>query len=248
MPPPGPTPTSFPVNPLSPITFNNSSTLIPPTTGTTDYLFVPSSYNSNHQTPITLFVWLHGCGGFSSGDVWTASLSPTQSWITLAPGGADGGCWNMSTDPARVLASIAHVKTRFNIKPRGVILGGYSSGGNLSYRIAFYHSSDIAGILVADTTAFLHTGSTQAATLAAAAWKFNVVHLAHLQDTTFPITLVRSETNGMIAAGFPATLIERVGTHYDPAGAIVNGQPVPGTSADIRSNFFPYLDAGWQAP
>src|SRR5512141_1862452 len=41
--------------------------------GTTNYVFVPSAYDDTHQTPITLFVWLHGCGGFASGDIWSIS-------------------------------------------------------------------------------------------------------------------------------------------------------------------------------
>ena len=154
----------------------------------------------------------------------------------------------MSTDPAKVMASIANVKTRLNIHPKRIILGGYSSGGNLSYRIAFYHADAFAGVLAADSAPFYGTGSTQAASLAAAARKFNIVHLAHLQDNTFPIATVRSETSALTAASYPLTLVERPGNHYDPAGTLVNGQPVPGTSADIRTLFFPYLDANWTTP
>ena len=76
----------------------------------------------------------------------------------------------------------------------------------------------------------------------------NVVHLAHLQDTTYPIAGVRTETNSLTAAGFPMMRIEVDGGHYDAAGAMENGHAVPGTSADVATYLFPLLSAGWSAP
>lgn len=234
--------------PSDPITFkkNDPFTL---DSGTTNYVYVPTVYDGTHQTPITLFVWLHGCGGYSEGDVWTVSPGGSQqTWITMTVGGREGGCWNMSVDPQRVLDAIADIKTHFNIKPKGVIMGGYSSGGDLSYRTAFYNASQFAGILVENTSPFRDTGSTKTSSLAAASWKFNVIHLAHLQDDTYPIAGVRTETNAMITAGYPLVRIEREGTHWDDAGAQVNGHSVPGTAADLATYLFPYLDDGWMAP
>jgi hypothetical protein len=42
--------------------------------------------------------------------------------------------------------------------------------------------------------------------------------------------------------------IEVDGGHYDAAGAIENGHAVPGTSADIATYLFPFLEAGWTSP
>lgn len=234
--------------PTKPITFSKNKPFTVDS-GTVNYVYVPDAYDGSHKTPITLLVWLHGCGGFSSGDVWTVSPGgATQTWITLAVGGQEGKCWDVNKDPARVLAALADLKTHFNIKAKGTILGGYSSGGDLSYRTAFYNANLFAGVLATNTSPFRDTGSTQAASLAAAAWKFNVVHLAHLQDTTYPIAGVRKETDAMTAAGFPMKRIEVVGTHYDDAGAIVGGTKVPGTGADIATYLFPYLSSGWTSP
>ena len=216
--------------------------------GTLNYVDVPDAYDATHQTPMTLLVWLHGCGGYSSGDIYTVSPGGAQSWISLAVGGQEGNCWDMNADPPRVMAAIADIKTHFNIKPHGVILGGYSSGGDLSYRTAFYNAYFFAGILVENTSPFQDTGSTQAASLAAAAWKFNVAHLAHLQDGAYPIDGVRAETDALKAAGFPVTRIEVDGGHYDAPGATENGHPVPGTNADLAADLFPYLNAGWTSP
>jgi hypothetical protein len=74
-------------------------------------------------------------------------------------------------------------------------------------------------------------------TFAAAAWKFNVVHLAHIQDDVYPIAAVQNETGAMEAAGFPITLIQMAGEHYDA-----------NTEEDLKTILLPYLDAGWVSP
>ncbi len=206
------------------------------------WIYVPSVYDETHRTPIRLFVWLHGCGGKSQFDISNVSVGGDQTYIAIAPGGREGGCWDVEADPARVLAAVADVKTHFNIDPRRVVLGGYSSGGNLAYRTAFYNSRMFAGVLAENTSPFSHTGSTQAASLAAASWKFHVVHLAHLADDTFPIAMVRTETDAMKAAGFPIERIERAGGHYDPDTA------TSGTEHDVRTLLLPHLNDDWLAP
>ncbi len=50
--------------------------------------------------------------------------------------GREGDCWNPDTDQAKLLAAIADVESHFLIDRHRVILGGYSSGGDLSYPIA----------------------------------------------------------------------------------------------------------------
>ena len=206
------------------------------------WIYVPASYDATHATPITLLVWLHGCGGQSEGDIYTVSPGGEQSYISIAVGGREGTCWDVNNDQAKVLAAIADVKTHFNIDPRRVILGGYSSGGDLSYRTAFYNANMFAGVLAENTSPFRDTGSTQSASLAAAAWKFHVVHLAHTGDDEYPIAGVRSETEAMKAAGFPITLIERPGSHYD---ADMGGT---GTDHDLQTLLLPHLNDGWLSP
>jgi poly(3-hydroxybutyrate) depolymerase len=249
-------PTSAPIDaggsvssvPRNPIPFPKGTPFSLDSGGATHYVFVPDAYDGSHRTPIGLFVWLHGCGGYASGDIWSVSPGGAQDWISFAVGGREGSCWDVDSDPARVLAAIADLETHFNIQPKGVILGGYSSGGDLTYRTAFYNAGRFAGILVENSSPFRDTGSTQAQSLAAASWKLRVVHLAHLQDTTYPIEGVRAETGAVTAAGFPLMRIEVPGDHWDDANAIVNGSPVPGTTADATTYLLPYLNAGWQAP
>jgi pimeloyl-ACP methyl ester carboxylesterase len=213
-----------------------------------DWVFVPDAYDDTHHTPIELLVWLHGCGGYSSGDIWMVSPGGGQRWISLAVGGEEGSCWDVDQDPARVLASIDSLETHFNIARAHVVIGGYSSGGDLTYRTAFYHTDRFAGALVENSSPFRDTGSSMSASLAAATWKLDIVHLAHLQDDTYPIAGVRTETDAVIAAGFPLQRIEVDGGHWDDAGATENGHPVPGTAADLQTYLLPKLDAGWTAP
>jgi hypothetical protein len=237
--PPAPPVSSIPANPL-PFQDDNAFTIgIAPSNY---WIYVPTAYDETHRTPTTLFVWLHGCGGKSEFDIWMASLGPAQSYITIAPGGREGGCWNAGSDSAGVLAAIANVKTHFNINPRRVVLGGYSSGGDLAYRTAFYNASMFAGVLAEDTTPFRDTGSTGAASLAAAAWKFHVVHVAHVDDNVYPIDTVRAETDAMSAAGFPMQRIERAGGHWIP------DTPTTGTKHDLRTLLLPHLNDGWVSP
>jgi dienelactone hydrolase len=208
----------------------------------TYWVYVPAAYDDSHKTPIKLLVWLHGCGGESSGDIYTVSPGGDQSYIAITVGGREDDCWDPSADQSKVLSAIADLKTHFNIDPHRVILGGYSSGGDLAYRLAFYHSNDFAGLLAENTSPFRDTGSSQADSLAAASWKFNVVHLAHTEDEVYPIDGVRQETDAMKDAGFPITRVERPGTHYDA------DTDDTGTDHDLRTILLPHMEDGWRSP
>jgi hypothetical protein len=235
-PPQSPT---FPVSPLA-VAKNNVVNLAG-TAGPYSVL-VPDAYDAAHNTPSKVLLWMHGCGGDAYGDAWVTSPRGTQSWITVSVGGRDGQCWDVNTDTPLVLGALEDVKKRLNIDPKRVVLGGYSSGGDMAYRVAFYNASKFAGVIAENTAPFRDTGSTQAQSIPAAAWKFNVAHLAHLGDLNYKIDLVRAETNAMTAAGFPLVRLERAGTHWD----YDNG--ATGTAYDLRTYLLPYLDAGWIAP
>ncbi len=205
--------------------------------------YKPDTYS--HSTPISLFVWMHGCGGNAAGDMWTIAPPATrqdQSYIAISLGGRDNACWSTSTDAPKVLAAIDDIARYFNINPRKVYLGGYSSGGNLTYRVGFENASRFAGLLVENSNPFSSTGQTGTHLMAAATWKINIAHLAHISDTTFPIASVRTNMATLTANGFPATLIEMPGTHYDPDTA------TSGTNYNLRTFLLPYLNAGWVSP
>jgi predicted esterase len=204
--------------------------------------FIPRSYDATNQTPTTLFVWLHGCGGEAEGDAWVvdpgAEEGAPQDWMTLSLGGRDGGCWNplAETEPL-VMAAIADFETHFNVNRRRVILGGYSSGGDLAYRTAFKHSSTFAGLLIENSAPFRDTEASEAELLGAATTKFPIVHLAHAEDDTYELGEVEPEIAAVRAAGFPVEFIVRPGGHSDSH-----------TNPDLLTYLLPHIDDGWLAP
>jgi hypothetical protein len=203
----------------------------------------PDTYSDG--SPISLLVWMHGCGGNAEGDMW--SIAPpssrhTQSYIAISIGGRDGACWSVGSDTPKVLAAISDISRYFNINPRKIFLAGYSSGGDMTYRVGFQHGSLFAGLLVENSDPFRDTGATQASLLASAAWKINIAHLAHLSDTTYPIAGVRTDLATLTANGFPVTKIEKAGSHYDADNGAF------GTSYDLIHFLLPFMDAGWVSP
>jgi hypothetical protein len=98
-----------------------------------------------------------------------------------------------------------------------------------------------AGLLVENSDPFRDTGATPASLLASASWKINIAHLAHLSDTTYPIAGVRANLATLANNGFPVTVIEKAGTHYDP------DSDASGTSYDLIHFLLPCVDAGWEA-
>jgi hypothetical protein len=204
--------------------------------------FIPRGYDATNQTPTTLFVWLHGCGGEAEGDAWVvdpgAEEGVPQDWMTLSLGGRDGGCWNplAETEPL-VMAAIADFETHFNVSRRRVILGGYSSGGDLAYRTAFKHSSTFAGLLIENSAPFRDTEASEAELLGATTTKFPIVHLAHAEDKTYELGEVEPEIAAVRAAGLPVEFIVRPGGHSDSH-----------TNPDLLTYLLPHIDDGWLAP
>ena len=199
------------------------------------WLQVPSGYDATHRTPSPLFVWLHGCGGESRWDILDVAPAPTSRRLVLAPGGREGGCWAMGADDAAVLAAIDEVRRHFNVDPAHVVLGGYSSGGDLAYRLAFLHPDRVAGVLAENTSPFRDTGLTSGQALAAVGpARIKVVHLAHTGDPTYPIARVRGEVGALRGAGFDVTLLERPGQHWDGA-----------TVGDLQTLLLPRLAEPW---
>lgn len=237
-------PPTTPSRPISPISYQvNTPQDIGDSQG--DYwVDVPPSYDASNQTPETLLVWMHGCGGEAEGDAYEISPGDDRSYIAISIGGREDGCWDPDADVPKVLSAVADVKTHFNIDPRRVIIAGYSSGGDLAYRTIFYNADLFAGILAENTSPFRDTGSTASQSLAAATWKFNDVHLAHLQDDTYPIAGVHDEITQMQNAGFPVTLIEQPGDHYDDDDNVNN----TGTDNDLRHYLLPHINDGWLSP
>ncbi|MEZ0314396.1 MAG: hypothetical protein ACAI38_21725 [Myxococcota bacterium] len=205
--------------------------------GTTNYwIVVPRSYDATHKTPIQLYVYLHGCGGYSSGDVWAAG-NIDAGWIGMAPGGTEGGCWRDQANGMKiVLAAIADLRTHFNIDPKRVHIGGYSSGGDLSYYVAMRNANAFAGVLAVNSLP-AYGYENLAAVIEGSTRPFHVVHLSQTEDGIYQIGTVRTQMQMLRAGGFDVTHIERPGPHYDANTTPFRNQLV-----------HPHLWDGWRAP
>ncbi|KQW48915.1 hypothetical protein ASC77_09350 [Nocardioides sp. Root1257] len=206
------------------------------------WVYVP---DDGSDEPYGVLIWLHGCGG-DHGDIWGAADYWGYHYIAIVPDGAEGGCWSMSTGPDRVLATVDSLRAHFDVDPHRVVLGGYSSGGDLAYRTAFLHAERFAGVLAMNTSPFRDNGTT-VTDAAHAAWRFPVFHLLHTGDETYPKAGVTAELDDLDGLGFPVTRQELPGTHWDEPTDPDN--PTDGTWHDFQEVLVKgHMDDGWVSP
>ncbi|MFT4262056.1 MAG: CARDB domain-containing protein [Nocardioides sp.] len=207
----------------------------------TYWTYIPSDLGS---APAAVLIWLHGCGG-DHGDAWGAADYWSEHYIALLPDGAEGGCWDMDTGPDRVVAAVRSAIAHFPVDPKRIVIGGYSSGGDLAYRTAFLHADLFAGLLAMNTAPFRDNG-TSAAVAAQAAWRLPVYHLAHDQDETYPLAEVQAEIDQLEDAGFPVSFEHVAGEHWSEPS--YDGAP-DGTWWDFQHRVVrDHMGLGWTAP
>jgi dienelactone hydrolase len=196
--------------------------------------YVPASYKPT--TPMRLIVGLHGCGdtayNYATWGVNPYDTRTTQDHIGISIGGQDGNCWT-AADDAKVLAAVQDISTCFWVHQKKVVIAGFSSGGELSYRLGLSQASRFAGILIEDSGLYAANNDPNAL-LANASWKLPIAHLAHTSDTVFPLATVKADWTKTAAAGFPLTTKEVAGTH-------------DGTSTDWATWLIPQSST-WTAP
>ena len=181
------------------------------------WLNVPKAYDDTHETPIRLVVLLHGCAMLAQdtanqvkGQVTATSL---DNFILMSPGlGRDGQCWDSTADRGPLVAAIADVKRHFNIDPRRVVLGGYSSGSTLAGQVALSDASSFAGLFVLPGRPFT-SNENRTQLMTAAEWKLNIVWRAHKSDEFYPLDILRLDKVALLAAGWPLVFSEVAGTH-----------------------------------
>jgi predicted esterase len=182
-----------------------------------DYVaYVPASYDPTK--PMRVIVGMHGCGdtalNFARWGMNPYATRSTQDHIGISVSGETGNnkCWSMGGDDDKVLAAVEDLATCFWVHRAKVVIAGFSSGGQLAYRVGMMHASSFAGILI-ENSGLYAAGSTPAALIAGASWKLPVAHRAHTGDTVFPIDKVRADWAAMKAAGFSVTTSEVAGGH-----------------------------------
>lgn len=206
--------------------------------GKSDYVaYVPASYSPSQ--PMRAIVGLHGCGdnmaNFARWGVNPFDTRSTQDHIGISVGGESGGnkCWSMGGDDDKVLAAVDDLAKCFWIHRAKVVVAGFSSGGQLAYRVGMKHADRFAGILIEHASLYA-ADSNPDGLLAGAAWKINVAHRAATGDTVFPIAKVRADWTKTTAAGFPLVTTETGGGH-------------DGSSNDWTGWLIPQ-SAGWTKP
>jgi len=189
------------------------------TSAASDYVVrLPPGYDSLDPVPQRLLVAIHGCGdtslNFASWGAVPSALRATQNYIAISVGGREGDCFNTSSDAAIVSAAIEHVRSCYYVHRRRIVLGGYSTGGMLAYKMGMAHGQIYAGLLIENSglsQAVGGVGNVDAA-LDAAIWPLNVGHTARLSDASFAITGVRVDRDKLIAHTFPIQYRELAGT------------------------------------
>ena len=231
---PGPGPTqSCTVNPDSNGFFTLTSTA-------SNYVVrLPPAYEVAHPRPSRLLVALHGCNDTAINfATWAAvpfALRSSQNYIAISVGGRDGACWNLSTDAALVNAAIAHVRSCFYVHQERIVLGGYSSGGGLAYKLAMTDALTYAGVLIEHSSLRSVVGSSNVdAALNAAAWKLNIGHAAGINDLVYLIADVHSDMTKIVAHGFPMQYREDASDHN-------------GSSSEWSDYLIPLM-ANWSLP
>ena len=203
--------------------------------GASSYVaYVPATYNGS--TPMRLIVGVHGCGdsayNFATWGVNPYETRTTQTHIGISIGGQDGNCWSASDD-AKVLAAVADISSCFWVHQKKIVLAGYSSGGELTYRLGMSQAAHFAGLLIEDSGLY-DSGVNETTVMANAAWKLHIAHRTHTSDPVYPLAQVKADWAKEQAAGFPLMTSETAGDHN-------------GTSTDWATWLIPN-SASWVAP
>lgn len=185
----------------------------------------PTAYDTAAPQPYPLFVSLHGCGDTALNHAtWSTvpwgTWRDNQNYIGLSVGGRNGACWNMTDDPVKVANAIAKVRACFYVHQKKIVIGGYSSGGMLAYKVGLTNAATYAGILIANSGIRSGLGGENKVTpaLNAAAWKINIAQKTRDSDDNFPLADVLADKMKIDAAGFPYDFLQAVGEHGDVDG------------------------------
>lgn len=178
--------------------------------------YVPASYTGNE--PMRLVVGLHGCSdeamNFASWGVNPYDGRKTQNYIGISVSGETGNnkCWSMGNDDAKVLAAVEDISKCFWVDQAKVVIAGYSSGGQLAYRVGMSNADKFAGILI-ENSAMYAAGIPSSSLLGGQDWKLPIAHRAATGDGVFPIAKVKADWALIKAAGNPIQAQEVSGNH-----------------------------------
>jgi len=123
-------------------------------------VFAPLHYEANYSYP--LLVWLHGPRDHEGQLRRIMPVLSLRNYVAVAPRGTVAEqipgaasptyAWGDSEDDLflaidRVREAIAHARTRFNVNPDRVFLGGYDCGGTMAFRVAMHEPTSFAAVM-----------------------------------------------------------------------------------------------------
>lgn len=200
--------------PASPVDYEPGTVFKVGKAPTEYWMYVPAAYDDTHQTPTRVVVFVHGCGGYGQEyATYIQNFVSDLDYLVMVPGlGHDGQCWDPTADAAPLVASIADMKTRFNVDPKRVVLGGYSSGSTLAGQVALADAASYAGLVLLPGRPWW-SATQRDANMAAAAWKLNIAWRPHTSDEYYDIADLRADKKALKAAGWPVSFNEVAGSH-----------------------------------
>jgi phospholipase/carboxylesterase len=175
-------------------------------------LYVPQSYSPD--TPMPLFVGLHGAGGQAS--FWASyyARAETRGMVFMAPDSRDY-TWDLvlggfGPDVAFLDKALSYVFARCRIDPAHVVLGGFSDGASYALSLGVCNG-DLFSHLIAYSPGFYAPGRPIVG--------HPPIFISHgTEDTVLPFTNTRDVLVPQLrGAGYDVTFHEFAGPHGVPA-------------------------------
>ncbi len=175
-------------------------------------LYVPQSYSPD--TPMPLFVALHGASG--AGSAWQSyyTRSEARGMVFLAPD-SRSYTWDLvlggfGPDVAFLDEALAYTFAHCAIDPAHIVLGGFSDGASYALSLGVCNG-DLFSHLIAYSPGFFHPGTPIVGT--------PPVFISHgTEDTVLPVSSSRDVIVPELRdAGYDVTYREFTGPHSVPA-------------------------------
>lgn len=176
-------------------------------------MFVPGHYEPNYAYP--LLVWLHGDSDDERQLQRVMPLISMRNYVAVAPrgssicdGGTSGFRWRQTDESIAqaehdVFECIELARSKFNISPARIFIGGYGSGGTMALRVALNHPHRFAGMMTIGGP--FPTGSRPLANLAQA--RRLQLFIAQGRDAAdYPVDQMCGELRLFHAGGLSVTL------------------------------------------
>jgi len=168
--------------------------------------YVPEYYTPERSWPLVMT--LHGGSGNGRGFLWSWLRDARSSGAILVAPTATGPTWALmgdDTDTPNLMRILDHVRGRWNIDARRLLLTGMSDGGTFCYVSGLHSSSPFTHL--APVAATFHPLMAEMAD--AARLRGLPVHITHGKlDWMFPVEVARQTRALLAAAGADVTYRE----------------------------------------